>query len=105
MNVAFEKRKADCLGKDDKSSIGSWDKPILKLCEKINSRADLYTLSSCSGRIVLIKNIDKKTHDLFVMRTHEKISFNEVKKAFDNYIGKENLVFMDDIDDSAEFGG
>lgn len=93
MNVAFEKRKFDCLGKDDKSSIGSWDKPILDLCNKINSKNNLYTLSSCSGRIVLIKNIDKKTHDLFVLRTHDKITFAQLKKSLQNYNGKEGLVF------------
>jgi tRNA wybutosine-synthesizing protein 3 len=93
MNVPFERRKQDCLGKDDKSSIGSWDKPILSLCEKINSLENLYTLSSCSGRIVLIKNIDKKTHDLFVLRSHGKITFNELKKALENFKGKESLMF------------
>ncbi len=93
MNVSFEKRKGDCLGKDDKSSIGSWDKHILKLCQKINSKENLYTLSSCAGRIVLLKNVVKKTHDLFVMRTHEKITFNELKKALGSYSGEESLVF------------
>jgi tRNA wybutosine-synthesizing protein 3 len=93
MNVPFEKRKADCLGKDDKSSIGSWDKPILKLCQKINSKKNLYTLSSCSGRIVLLKNLDKKQPGMFILRTHEKITFNELKKAFNEYDGKESLMF------------
>lgn len=93
MNIPFERRKADCLGKEDKSSIGAWDKPILALCEKINSSENFYTLSSCSGRIVLIKNIDKKTHDLFVLRTHKKITFNNLKKALVNYSEKENLIF------------
>ena len=93
MNVPFERRKEDCLGKDDKSSIGSWDKPILALCNKINSKKSLYTLSSCSGRIVLIKNLDKKQPGMFILRSHDKITFNQLKKALENYDGKENLIF------------
>jgi tRNA wybutosine-synthesizing protein 3 len=94
--VSFERRKADCLSKDDKSSIGEWDEPIKKLCERINKKKEYYTLSSCSGRHVLIKNIDKKQPDMFVLREHGKISFEQLKNALDNYIknkGKEGLLF------------
>jgi len=76
--ITFERRKQDCLKKDDKSSIGSWDKHILALCEKINKKADFYTLSSCSGRIVLLKNLDKKQPGMFILRTHEKIKVDEL---------------------------
>ena len=81
MNVPFARRKADCLSKDDKSSIGSWDKHILALCERINKKVNFYTLSSCSGRIVLLKNLDKKQPGMFILRTHEKIKFDELFKA------------------------
>ena len=92
--ITFERRKADCLTKDDKSSIGSWDKPIQKLCDKINKSENYYTLSSCSGRHVLIKNVEKKTHDLFLFRTHNKISFNELKKELNNSLeSKEGVIY------------
>lgn len=89
----FTKRKNDCLKKDDKSSIGSWDKPIVKLCERINKLENYYTLSSCSGRVVLIKDIDKKEAGMFIFRSHEKIKLSNLKKELENYKGKENLIF------------
>lgn len=94
MNVPFERRKQDCLKKDDKSSIGFWDKPIQKLCEKINKLDEYYTLSSCSGRIVLIKNLDKKQPGMFVFRSHEKVKFDELKISISQAeIKEESLIF------------
>jgi len=91
--ITFQRRKSDILKKADKSSIGSWDKHIQKLCGKINALENYYTLSSCSGRIVLLKNLEKKQPDMFVLRSHEKIKFEDVKKALENYSGKESLIF------------
>ncbi|MEK6885416.1 MAG: tRNA wybutosine-synthesizing 3 family protein [Nanoarchaeota archaeon] len=92
--ITFQRRKTDCLSKDDKSSIGSWDKPIVKLCEKINKKKEFYTLSSCSGRIVLVKNLDKKQPNMFVFRSHEKVSFQELKKKLlEAEKNKESLIF------------
>lgn len=92
--ITFQRRKIDCLSKTDKSSIGSWDKPILDLCNRINKIENLYTLSSCSGRIVLIKNFEKKQPGMFVFRSHEKIEseklINELSKASK---AKETLIF------------
>jgi len=79
--ITFSRRKQDCLKKDDKSSIGRWDKPILSLCNKINKIETFYTLSSCSGRIVLIKNLDKKQPGMFIFRSHGKVSFDEISRA------------------------
>lgn len=92
--ITFQRRKEDCLKKDDKSSIGFWDKPIQKLCEKINKLKDYYTLSSCSGRIVLIKNLDKKQPGMFFFRSHNKVKFDELKKSLnDASEKKEDLIF------------
>ena len=92
--ITFERRKQDCLSKEDKSSIGGWDKPIQALCDKINKRSEFYTLSSCSGRIVLIKNLDKKQPGMFVFRSHQKTSFDKLMNAL-NQAGKnkETLIF------------
>ena len=83
MTITFERRKKDILGKNDKSSIGEWDERIKDLCVKINKSRDYYTLSSCSGRIVLIKNIDKKENNMFLFRTHEKIKLEELKREIE----------------------
>jgi len=96
--ITFERRKEDCLKKADKSSIGEWDEPILDLCLRINENENYYTLSSCSGRVVLIKNLEKKQAGMFVFRTHEKVKFEELKKVLENYENsneknKEDLVF------------
>ena len=81
--VSFDKRRADCLGKLDKSNIWFWDEKIKGLCEKINKRKEFYTTSSCAGRIVLLKQEDKKGENRFVFRTHNKTTFNELKDELD----------------------
>ena len=92
--ITFERRKEDCLKKDDKSSIGDIDEPIRDLCEKINKLENYYTLSSCSGRVVLIKNTDKKGPGLFSFRTHELISFKQLKSELEKAAEKkESLIF------------
>lgn len=73
----FNQRKKDILDKDDKSNKGSWDTKIIDLCEKINSFDEYYTTSSCSGRIMIIKDEDKKGPGLFYFVSHERIDFNE----------------------------
>ncbi len=83
----FNQRKNDVLSKQDKSSKQSWDKRIVDLCEGINSSPDYYTTSSCSGRIVLIKNTRKKEENLFVGVWHDLVSFGNLKKVLDNCSG------------------
>jgi tRNA wybutosine-synthesizing protein 3 len=82
----FEQTKMEILKKKDKSSIQGIDKPILNLCNLINSKKDYFTTSSCSGRIVLIKDMIKKGPGLFLFRTHEKTSFEELKKELEKAI-------------------
>lgn len=76
----FQKRKKDVLSKLDKSSIGKWDEKIAKLCDKINSLGNYYTTSSCSGRIILMVDQEKKGKDLFVFVSHDKVSFDKFMK-------------------------
>ncbi|MCF7910380.1 hypothetical protein K9L16_01760 [Candidatus Pacearchaeota archaeon] len=76
-NENFQQRKKDILFKADKSFIGKWDKKIKKLCDKINSLENYYTTSSCSGRVVVIVDSDKKTSGLFFKVWHEKVSLRE----------------------------
>jgi tRNA wybutosine-synthesizing protein 3 len=79
----FLKRKQDVLGKLDKSSIGSWDKKILNLCDKMNELDDYYTTSSCAGRIVLIKDSERKGPGLFLWVSHDKITHKVLLGALD----------------------
>ncbi|MFA6974250.1 MAG: tRNA wybutosine-synthesizing 3 family protein [Parcubacteria group bacterium] len=77
----FANRKNDVLEKKDKSFIGEWDEPIKELCDEINTLQDYYTTSSCSGRILLMIDQDKKAPGLFLNVWHHKISVEELKKA------------------------
>ncbi len=77
----FQQQKTKQLSKKDKSNIGEWDSKIADLCNKINMKKEYYTTSSCAGRVVLIKESLKKIKNVFLFRMHEKISFNELKKA------------------------
>lgn len=91
---SFNQRKQDILSKLDKSSIGKWDEHIISLCKKINSKENYYTTSSCSGRIILMIDQEKKGKDLFLFVSHEKISFAELKKQLELALKKnKNIKF------------
>jgi len=81
--MKFQKEKKRQLEMKDNSDIGEWDEKILSLCNKINSRKEYYTTSSCAGRAVLIEDCEKKKSGLFLFRSHEKISFSELKKELE----------------------
>jgi tRNA wybutosine-synthesizing protein 3 len=80
MVSSFDKRKQDVLSKLDKSHKNSWDEKIVGLCKKINSLDNYYTTSSCSGRVVLMIEQDKKGKDLFVYVYHDKVSLKKLKE-------------------------
>jgi hypothetical protein len=75
----FLKRKNDVLLKLDKSSKGGWDEKIRDLCEEINSLENYYTTSSCSGRVVLMRDCDEKQAGLFNWVCHDEFGFEELK--------------------------
>lgn len=81
MTFNFDSTKKDILNKKDKSNIGFIDDKISKLCSLINSRENYFSTSSCSGRITLVLDEDKKTKNVFLYRTHEKINFNNLKES------------------------
>ena len=80
MTFNFENSKKVFLAKKDKSSMQQIDEKIRILCEKINQRKDYFTTSSCSGRIVLLADEEKKLPGLFLYRTHNKINLKNFKK-------------------------
>ncbi len=89
----FKKRKQDILSKKDKSHRGKWDEKILNLCKKINSFDCYYTTSSCSGRIVLIINKERKQSGLFLKVRHNLISFKDLKRDLKEIKNKEDIKF------------
>ena len=81
MTFNFESTKKDILGKTDKSNVGEIDAPIQELCNIINSTEHYFTTSSCSGRITLIDDQDKKSPGVFSFRSHEKVEFDDLKRG------------------------
>jgi tRNA wybutosine-synthesizing protein 3 len=77
----FQEKKESSLNKD-KSFKQSWDAPIIDLCNLINTHPDFFTLSSCSGRLCMMKykdsNNTKKYSAEFFYVTHEKPIHEEV---------------------------
>lgn len=87
----FKQRKKSLLSKQDKSFIGKWDKRIIGLCNKINKKDIYYTTSSCSGRILIMIDNEKKRKGLFKFVSHNKINFKEFLKNIPKT--KQNLKF------------
>lgn len=87
----FQQRKQALLSKQDKSSIGGWDKKIIPLCNKINKKQEYYTTSSCSGRIIIMIDNKKKAKGLFKFVSHNKVKLKELLKNIPKT--KQNLKF------------
>ncbi|PIN91174.1 hypothetical protein COU57_01635 [Candidatus Pacearchaeota archaeon CG10_big_fil_rev_8_21_14_0_10_32_14] len=90
----FQKRKENVLSKNDKSSKGSWDKPILKLCEKLNKKKNYYTTSTCSGRLTIIRNVSRDKRGVVLKSYHDTINFFELKIDLDGFIKKEKDIVL-----------
>lgn len=85
----FDKSKKDCLEKlylPDKSKKGYVDEAVIELIDLINSHDDFYTTSSCAGRINLFTDNQSavKADANWLLVSHEKIFFDDVKKALNN---------------------
>jgi len=83
MRTPFEQRKYEVLKKLDKSSKGDWDEKILKLCNKINKLENYYTTSSCSGRILLMIDQEKKAKGLFNWVSHNNFTQKKLKEEIE----------------------
>ncbi len=82
---SFAKEKSDFLRKKDKSRKGHIDKDITKILNKINSKKDYYTTSSCSGRIVLLEMKSKRKDECnWIFTKHDKIKHNKIIKTLNN---------------------
>ena|SRR3989344_2769795 len=92
----FAYRKSEQLKKGDKSLKQSWDLRINKLCEKINNSDDYYTTSSCSGRVVILKDFLEKLSDLFIFVSHDEISFEKLKLILEKLEGDDLIYFKQD---------
>lgn len=86
--MGFSQFKDNAMKKyDDAKKKGLADKDILKYLDKFNKLKKYYTTSSCSGRIMLVKNKEgiNKLPDSFYFKSHEKISANEIMEKILKY--------------------
>lgn len=79
----FDNGKKVALSKIDKSKKGRIDKEIKPLINLINKSRNYYTTSSCSGRIVLIKQAEgyKKNEAEWLFVSHSPVKFSQIKNA------------------------
>ncbi|NCC71013.1 hypothetical protein EOM09_05505 [bacterium] len=91
----FEKTKIDILNKKDKSFKSSIDEKILNLCNIINEKKSLFTLSSCSGRICILECINKNNKKLsnWLIVDHFLANFEEFEKKLFEFSGENKLYF------------
>lgn len=83
-NCLFDKQKLETLKTADLSRKGSFDQLIDDFLRHLNTHNDYFTLSSCSGRIVLLKSqknvnqINKKKGCQWLICTHDPINSDEI---------------------------
>lgn len=81
----FELRKKEALSKIDKSRKDSWDEKIIPLLNKINSKENYFTTSSCSGRALIYFNNSKKHECKWFYYSHDLLEpenvWNQIQSA------------------------
>ena len=77
----FDAQKLSQLSRGDFSRKGSIDRAVEKLVNKINRGNNYYTTSSCSGRIILLTEGDKKHDTKWQFVSHSRASLKEIGKS------------------------
>jgi tRNA wybutosine-synthesizing protein 3 len=84
----FEQFKTSAMNGYNEAKIkGLADKDIIRHIDKFNKLKDYYTTSSCSGRIMLVKNIKgaNKTPNAFYFKSHSSVDLKDFIKAIEDY--------------------
>ena len=89
----FKKEKGDFLKREDQSKKGSIDGPIVEMVNELNQSDDLYTTSSCSGRVIITCQQeptgvnDIKLHQKkgckWIFTSHKRISAFEIMESLE----------------------
>ena len=85
--MEFNQYKANAMKKlEDAKSEGLVDEGVISVLNSFNSHPDLFTTSSCAGRLQLIVLPDIGRKDSVELRKtwHRSVKFEEVKEALDN---------------------
>lgn len=90
----WEGRKRRFLARIERDlSTGYFDVEMLDLVREINSNPNMYTTSSCSGRIVLIAGSQpwRKRGSDVLGKWHDGVSYEEICKLVDSFEGGRGL--------------
>jgi tRNA wybutosine-synthesizing protein 3 len=85
--MEFSQYKSNAMGKLESAlSEGLVDEGVISVLNSLNSHPDIFTTSSCAGRIQLIVLPDIGRKDSVELRKtwHRPVEFEEVKEALDN---------------------
>lgn len=88
MSDRWEKRKKRFLARIERDlSTGYLDIEMLDLIKVINNNPNMYTTSSCSGRVVLMMGSQpwKKRNSMVLGKWHNGVSYEEVSKLMKSY--------------------
>lgn len=94
LNMKFELQKKKALEKYQKAKeSGEVDREIIELLDFLNSLPNLYTTSSCAGRIMLLQEfgIKKKDHKIKA-KWHSPVKWEEFLKALEEI--NEGLIWL-----------
>lgn len=86
-----KKKCLDKLYKPDKSRKGEVDELIVPLIEYLNSLEGYYTTSSCSGRIYLLTEADKKPDVKWLYVSHEVVRAEKILELLHDKIPNERV--------------
>ncbi|MBS3092428.1 hypothetical protein J4466_03340 [Candidatus Pacearchaeota archaeon] len=92
----FNRRKKQQFMKNDRSLKQSIDNRIKGLCDKINKNKNYYTTSSCSGRVLLFRNIKEKRDDVIIYSWHNAVKLKELNNVLRKIKTKELIYFKQD---------
>ncbi len=91
---AFFQRRTTVLqnileGISDKSPKGCIDEPIYDMVSYINTLSDVYTTSSCSGRITLFKDGTLTKGGEWLVAKHGEVTYEEIFNALYPYLSSQ----------------
>jgi tRNA wybutosine-synthesizing protein 3 len=87
----FSNNKKTALSKSDKSKKGSIDIHILQLIDSINASDSYFSTSSCSGRIILIREGERKNEADWEFVSHELVEYNDLHNAIAKLADRKNV--------------
>jgi len=73
VDTVFRKQKLSCLSKIDLSKKGSIDEAVADVVVSINRLDQYFTTSSCSGRIYIYEQVQKRATLLIMNETYELV--------------------------------